>query len=115
MHPQKMAMWNKPNKVSHRLNHEMTGHGGNFVREDDIRQFIKACRSELATGSRQKLQAITYLVDPDNSLTYWEIADQCRLPVEEVFELQEEIDYKPGHYHEIAKLYQLMFSAKDFL
>ncbi|OJF17765.1 MAG: hypothetical protein A6D91_07595 [Bacillaceae bacterium G1] len=86
--------------------------GGDNMLEDRVREFIRACKEQLANGNEKELKAISYLVNPKIHLTYWDIADICQLPVEVVFELQEAIDHRKGKYSHLVELYRMRYAMR---
>jgi len=82
------------------------------MKEERVREFIRTCKEQLAKGNEKELMAISLLTNPNTTLTYWDIAKMCDLPVEVVFELQEAIDHRKGKYSHIAELYRLRYTLR---
>lgn len=82
--------------------------------EERLREFIKACKEQLANGNEKELTAISLLVNPTSKMTYWDIARVCGLPVQVVFELQEAIDHRKGKYSHLVELYRMRYSLEYF-
>jgi len=82
------------------------------MREDRLREFIRACKEQLANGNERELRAISLLINPNANLTYWDIAKICKLPLEAVFELQEAIDHRKGKYSHLVELYRIRYAMR---